>query len=131
MERQDQHSNLTWINLPYATFGVCVRKGIVTDAPPIARGWLGKQESKLLNYYFMITPETKKEINLLVERFHFVMLEFTNGKVYLLRHHHCYIDPEDAFRLLIGKGTPDSKMQVRNSNRKSTVKILYITHKLK
>lgn len=34
-----------WVNLPYATFGIEVRGGVVIDAAPIAHWMIGKQTS--------------------------------------------------------------------------------------
>ncbi len=39
-----------WISLPYATFGVAIRSGVVVDAAPIARWALGKP-ARALSFY--------------------------------------------------------------------------------
>lgn len=39
------------ISLPYATFGLIVRDGVVVDAPPIARWTIGKPEVTVVAYY--------------------------------------------------------------------------------
>ena len=33
-----------WVSLPYATYSLAVRDGLVVDAPPIARWMVGKSE---------------------------------------------------------------------------------------
>lgn len=35
-------SKTIWVNLPYATFGITVERGIVTDAAPIGKWMIGK-----------------------------------------------------------------------------------------
>lgn len=39
------------IHLPYATFGIAVRDGVVVDAPPIARWAIGRDERGVAAYY--------------------------------------------------------------------------------
>lgn len=43
--------NLTWVSLPYATFGIISCDGIVTDVAPIAGWTIGKTLEFVLNYY--------------------------------------------------------------------------------
>jgi hypothetical protein len=40
-----------WISLPYATFLIATRGGVVVDAAPIARWALGKPEQKVADFY--------------------------------------------------------------------------------
>lgn len=40
-----------WVSLPYATFAVVVRDGVVVDAAPIARWAIGKPEEKVATFY--------------------------------------------------------------------------------
>ena len=40
-----------WVSQEHATFLLVVEKGIVVDAPPIARWTLGKDAKWLKNYY--------------------------------------------------------------------------------
>lgn len=40
-----------WVSLPYATFGIAVRDGVVVDAAPIARWAIGKSERRVADYY--------------------------------------------------------------------------------
>ncbi len=40
-----------WVSLPYATFGVCVQYGRVTQAPPIARWSLGRAWVDVERYF--------------------------------------------------------------------------------
>lgn len=48
-----EHREVTWwwVSLDYATFGIEITDGIVTDAAPIARWSRGKSERTVLNYY--------------------------------------------------------------------------------
>lgn len=42
---------LLWISLPYATFGLEVENGIITDAAPISRLSIGKSVEFVKSYY--------------------------------------------------------------------------------
>jgi len=40
-----------WISLAYATFGIWCERGVVAQAPPIAKWTLGKPSSVVIGYY--------------------------------------------------------------------------------
>ena len=40
-----------WVSLTYATFGIAVADGVVTDAPPIAKWVLGRDEREVAAYF--------------------------------------------------------------------------------
>lgn len=40
-----------WVSMSHATFGLAIRDGVIVDAPPIARRWLGKPEGVVAEYY--------------------------------------------------------------------------------
>jgi hypothetical protein len=40
-----------WVSLPYATFGIAVAEGVVTDAPPIANWAIGRDEQSVAAYF--------------------------------------------------------------------------------
>jgi hypothetical protein len=40
-----------WVSLPWATFGLAVRDGVVVDAAPIARWTIGKPELDVAAYW--------------------------------------------------------------------------------
>lgn len=41
-----------WVSLPYATFGLGIRQGVVVEAAPIARRYaLGKPERQVADHY--------------------------------------------------------------------------------
>lgn len=44
-------SELIWVSLSYATFGLEVREGKVVDAAPIAHWAIGKDEQYVADYY--------------------------------------------------------------------------------
>jgi len=44
-------TRLIWVSLPYATFGIITREGMVTGAAPIARWTIGKDERYVADYY--------------------------------------------------------------------------------
>jgi len=46
-----ESTGIYWISLSYATFGLVVRGGIVTDSAPIARWTRGKDLANVLGYY--------------------------------------------------------------------------------
>ena len=39
-----------WFSLPYATYGVAARNGVVCNAAPIARWMIGKELSFVMNW---------------------------------------------------------------------------------
>lgn len=40
-----------WVSLPFATFALVVRDGLVVDAAPIARWSIGRRELDVADYY--------------------------------------------------------------------------------
>ena len=40
-----------WVSLPHATFALCIADGCVTEAPPIARWAIGRDERKVAAHY--------------------------------------------------------------------------------
>jgi hypothetical protein len=52
-ERQagDVAARTVWVSLPYATFGIVTSNGRVTDAAPIARWAVGKDEREVAAYF--------------------------------------------------------------------------------
>ena len=39
-----------WVSLPYATYGIAVKGGVVVDAAPIARWMVGKSETYVADW---------------------------------------------------------------------------------
>lgn len=72
------------------------------------------------------------EMNILLEKDRCRMFLFKGGKVYLLVKHHRYLDPEDAYKMLIGPGTPQGLkgLNIRQSNRNQYDRIVYLTDKI-
>lgn len=54
-----------------------------------------------------------------------IMLRFKNGKVYWLKEHYRYLDPEDATAVLLGNGKPIQGS--RPSNRDKQAQIIYLS----
>jgi hypothetical protein len=46
-----QPERLIWLSLPWATFGLVARVGLITEAPPIARWTVGRSETEVAMYY--------------------------------------------------------------------------------
>lgn len=45
-------TRLAWIDLPYACFGLVIgARGVVVDAPPIARWTMGRHWAEVANYF--------------------------------------------------------------------------------
>lgn len=40
-----------WVSLSYATFGIAVEDGVVTEAPPIAHWAVGRDERGVADFY--------------------------------------------------------------------------------
>lgn len=39
-----------WVSLPYATYGLRIRGGIVVEAPPIARWMKGRDKQEVMSW---------------------------------------------------------------------------------
>jgi len=51
MRHADEVTRWIWVSLPYATFALAARDGLVVDAAPIARWSIGKPEQQVADYY--------------------------------------------------------------------------------
>ena len=73
--------------------------------------------------------DTLEAINTIQSKHKQIVLQFKSRMVYWCMHHHRYLDPEDAPKVLLGACNTIPK-RARDSNRIKFAKILYLTEPL-
>lgn len=78
-----------------------------------------------------MTSELKATINGIIDREKQIMILFKDGKVFLLRDHYKFLDPEDAPKIFLGRAPSTIHIHSRASNRFPGARKLYLTERWK